>query len=259
MTTRRRASEHGSPAPRPSRRVPRLAGVAALTLLIGTAGVMVPAAAQPAAGSGAPGYPGEAADWSPGDKDGFGTAIGALDSKVWYTLNDGVLSEVFAPRIDTPSSRDTEFVVTDGSTFTDRESEATEHRVELVDDRALVYRHVNTATSGRYRITKTYTTDPARSAVVVDVQFESLDGQPYQLYVLHDVGLGLNANDDTGRSAAGALLATDGRQSSAAVVPGGFSRTSSGYLGRSDGFSDLSSDHQLDDLYPTASDPGNVV
>jgi glucoamylase len=227
--------------------------VAALTLLIGTAGVLVPAAAQPAAGSGAPGYPGEAADWSPGDKDGFGTAIGALDSKVWYTLNDGVLSEVYAPRIDTPSSRDTEFVVTDGATFTDRETEATDHRVELVDDRALVYRQVNTATSGKYRITKTYTTDPARSAVLVDVRFESLDGQPYQLYVLHDVGLGLNANDDTGRSADG------GQQSSAVLVPGGFTRTSNGYLGRTDGYSDLSSDNTLDDLYATASDRGNVV
>jgi glucoamylase len=207
----------------------------------------------------APGSPGEAADWSPGDKDGFGTAIGALDSKVWYTLNDGALSEVFAPRIDTPSSRDTQLVVTDGATFTEREDEATEHRVELVDPRALVYRQVDTATSGRYRITKTYTTDPARSAVLVDVQFESLDGRPYQVYVLHDVGLGLNANDDTGRSASGGLVATDGVQSSAVLASDGFTRTSSGYLGRSDGYSDLSSDNVLDDLYGAAAARGNVV
>jgi glucoamylase len=141
--------------------------VTTLALLTLLAGVVVPAEAQ--AGAVAPGYPGIPADWSPGDKDGFGTAIGALDSTVWYTLNDGVLSEVYAPRIDTPSSRDTQPVVTDGATFTDREDEATEHEVELVDPRALVYRQVNTATSGRYRITKTYTTDPARSAVLVDV------------------------------------------------------------------------------------------
>ena len=259
MLTTRRAPAGQTAAPRAGRRLRRLGGTAALALLLGTAGSVVPAAAQPEAGPGAPGYPGEAADWSPGDKDGFGTAIGALDSKVWYTLNDGVLSEVYAPRIDTPSSRDTEFVVSDGTSFTERESEATEHRVELVDARALVYRQVNTATSGRYRITKTYTTDPARSAVLVDVRFESLDGRPYQLYVLHDVGLGLNANDDTGRSAAGGLLATDGRQSSAVLVPGGFARTSSGYLGRSDGWTDLSSDHALDDLHAAAPTPGNVV
>jgi glucoamylase len=233
-----------------------LAAASALALLTALAGVVVPAEAQ--AESVAPGSPGEAADWSPGDKDGFGTAIGALESKVWYTLNDGVLSEVFAPRIDTPSSRDTQLVVTDGATFTDREDEATEHRVELVDPRALVYRQVNTATSGRYRITKTYTTDPARSAVLVDVQFESLDGRPYQVYVLHDVGLGLNANDDTGRSGSGGLLATDGVQSSAVLASDGFSRTSSGYLGRSDGFSDLSGDHVLDDVHDAATARGNV-
>jgi glucoamylase len=239
-----------------SRRGRSLNAASAVALLTVLAGV-VPAQAQEELI--APGSPGEAADWSPGDKDGFGTAIGALDSKVWYTLNDGALSEVFAPRIDTPSSRDTQLVVTDGATFTEREDEATEHRVELVDPRALVYRQVNTATSGRYRITKTYTTDPARSAVLVDVQFESLDGQPYSVYVLHDVGLGLNANDDTGRSASGGLVATDGVQSSAVLVSDGFTRTSSGYLGRSDGYSDLSSDNVLDDRYDAAMARGNVV
>jgi glucoamylase len=239
---------------RSGRRRP-LGTVCALALVTVVGGAVVPAQAE----SPAPGYPGEAADWSPGDKDGFGTAIGALDSKVWYTLNDGALSEVFAPRIDNPSSRDTQLVVTDGATFTDREDEDTAHRVELVDARALVYRQVNTATSGRYRITKTYTTDPARSAVLVDVQFESLDGNPYQVYVLHDVGLGLNANDDTGRTASGGLVATDGMQSSAVLASDGFTRTSNGYLGRSDGYSDLSGDFVLDDPYDAATTPGNVV
>jgi glucoamylase len=240
--------------PRPG---PFPAAVGTLVLLTALAGGALPARAQ--AAESAPGAPGEAADWSPGDKDGFGTAIGALDSTVWYTLNDGVLSEVFAPRIDTPSSRDTQLVVSDGATFTEREDEATEHRVELVDPRALVYRQVNTATSGRYRITKTYTTDPARSAVLVDVQFESLDGQPYQVYVRHDAALGLNANDDTGRSGSGGLLATDGVQSSAVLAADGFPRTTSGYVGRSDGYDDLGEDHRLDDTYDAAADRGNVV
>lgn len=218
--------------------------------------VVVPAAAQ--AAPPAPGSPGAAATWSPGDKDGFGTAIGALDSTVWYTLEDGTLSEVFAPRIDTQSSRDTQFVVTDGATFADREDEATDSVVELVDPRALVYRQVNTATSGRYRITKTYTTDPDRAALLVDVRFESLDGQPYQVYVLHDVGLGLNANDDTGRSADGRLLATDGALSSAVAASTGLTDTSSGYAERSDGWTDLREDFVLDDTWD-ATTPGNVV
>jgi glucoamylase len=230
-----------------------VAGVLVLGGGVGGAGVTAAQAVPPA-----PGYPGVASTWSPGDKDGFGTAIGALDSTVWYTLNDGTLSEVFAPRIDTQSSRDTQFVVTDGATFAEREDEATDSVVELVDPRALVYRQVNTATSGRYRITKTYTTDPDRSAVLVDVRFESLDGQPYQVHLLHDVGLGLNANDDTGRSADGRLLATDGALSSAVTASGGLTDTSSGYLERSDGWTDLREDFVLDDTWD-ATTPGNVV
>src|SRR3954449_3470851 len=247
---RRRARGEGSTRRR------RPIGAASALALVTVLGGVVPAEADDE--SAATGYPGQAADWSPGDKDGFGTAIGALDSKVWYTLNDGTLSEVFAPRIDTESSRDTQLVVTDGQTFTDREDQATDHRVELVDPRALVYRQVNTATSGKYRITKTYVTDPARSAVLVDVRFESLTGKPYSLYVLHDVGIGLNANDDTGRSAHGGLVATDGVQSGAVLASSGFTQRSSGYLGTSDPWSDLSADHSLTNSY-SARTRGNVI
>ncbi|MDP9190062.1 MAG: glycoside hydrolase family 15 protein, partial [Actinomycetota bacterium] len=205
----------------------------------------------------APSSPGKASDWAPGDKDGFGTSR-TLRSKVWYTINDGELTEVFFPRIDTPATRDTQLVVTDGETFADREDEDTDHTVELIDRRSPVYRQVNTATSGEYRITKTYVTDPDRSAVLVDVRFESLDGNPYEVYVLHDVGLGLNANDDKGRSEGGGLVATDGRLSGAVLASSGFSQTSSGYADRSDGWTDLRKNFMLDWSY-TARDRGNVV
>ncbi len=241
-------------APLRSRRP--LVGLVAATLLV--AGVPLAASPAAAATGPAPGAPGQAATWSPGDKDGFGTAIHSPRSKVWYTLNNGTLSEIYYPRIDTEGTRDTQFVVSDGATFTEREDSSTTKRTVLVDPRALVYRQIDTATSGKYRITKTYVTDPARSAVLVDVRFESLTGKPYQLYVLHDVGIGLNANDDTGRSAHGGLVATDGVQSGAVLVSSGFSQRSSGYLGTSDPWSDLSSDNTLSNSY-TAPTRGNVI
>ena len=101
--------------------------------------------------------PGAASDWVTGDKDGFGTARGT-DSKVWYTLNNGELSEIYYPRIDTPSTRDTQLVVTDGRTFTDRETTDTIHRVRLLDPESLSYQQIDTARSGKYVITKTYVT-----------------------------------------------------------------------------------------------------
>ena len=205
----------------------------------------------------APSSPGKASDWAPGDKDGFGTSR-TLRSKVWYTINDGELTEVFFPRIDTPATRDTQLVISDGETFADREDEDTDHQVQLIAGRSPVYRQINTAKSGKYRITKTYVTDPDRSAVLVDIRFESLTGTAYSVYLVHDVGLGLNANDDKGRTAGGGLVATDGRLSSAVLASSGFTQTSSGYADRSDGYTDLSKNFKMDWSY-TARDRGNVV
>jgi glucoamylase len=101
-------------------------------------------------------------------------------------------------------------------------------------------------------------TDPARSAVLVDIRFESLTGRAYDVYVLHDAALGLNANDDTGHSVGDALAATDDELSSAVVASPGFTKTSSGYLDRSDGWSDLRDDRAMDWSY-TAPRRGNVA
>ena len=114
------------------RTVVTLGSAAALVVALGFGASPVLASAR----SGkAPGAPGAASDWVTGDKDGFGTARGT-DSKVWYTLNNGELSEIYYPRIDTPSTRDTQLVVTDGRTFTDRETTDTIHRVRLLDPEA---------------------------------------------------------------------------------------------------------------------------
>jgi glucoamylase len=58
---------------------PTLVGLAAATLVAGLHAAAPPASA---ATGPAPGAPGQAATWSPGDKDGFGTAISAPRSKV---------------------------------------------------------------------------------------------------------------------------------------------------------------------------------
>jgi glucoamylase len=230
--------------------------IASAAALVATAAVS--AAGAPGAAGAAPGAPGEKHTWAPGDKDGFGTST-TTASKTWYTLGDGTLTEVFYPRIDTPSTRDTQLVITDGQTFTDREDTDTTHRVQLLDSKALVYRQVNTDRDGKYRITKTYTTDPDRSGVLVDVQVQSLTGQPLQVYVLHDPATSNDGDDDTGGSTQdGALVADDGQDAVAVTTEGGFSRTSSGYQGSSDGWTDLADDHAMNWTY-TAREPGNVV
>jgi glucoamylase len=205
----------------------------------------------------APGAPGGPAVWTRGSKDGFGTARG-LKSKVWYTLGTGVATEMFYPRIDTPSVRNSQLVISDGSTFTDREDRDTTHRTTVLDGRGLTYRVVNTAKSGDYRIVKTYVTDPARSTVLVDIRFISLTGDPYQVYVLHDPALGDDGTDDTGGGTGATMLASQPGMGSAVAADPALTKISTGYLGVSDGWTDLRFDHTMDWTY-VAPTPGNIV
>jgi glucoamylase len=207
--------------------------------------VLVLAATTPAATAQvgeAPGAPGASANWTTGNKQGLGTSV-STRSKAWYTLSNGALSEVYFPRGDTAQLRSLEFAVTDGATFVDRESEDTDHAIRLVEPRALVYEQVNTAKSGRYRITKTYVTDPERSSVLVRVGFEALQPGDYRLFVLHDPAMGNSSrHDSASRRGSGrdvALVASEGPTAGALVASRGFERTSSGFVGTSDGWTDL--------------------
>jgi glucoamylase len=150
-------------------------------------------------------------------------------------------------------------VVSDGATFTENERDDATHVTKLVDPRSLTYRQTNTDRAGRWRITKIYVTDPARSAVLVDVTFESLTGRPYQLYTLYDPALSNTGDNDRGERAGDALLAFDDHNASALMTEPRFTKASSGYLGTSDGWTDLRDDHRMDWTYGSAPQPGNAV
>ena len=173
----------------------------------------------PAAASAAP-------NWTEADKDGYGTST-TTASKVWHTLDDGRLTEVFYPDLGTPSVRSLEFVVSDGS-FSQRDSQAQNRSVQLIDSRSLTYRQVNEQ-PGRYRITKTYVTDPARNVLMLGVRFESLTGKKLGLDVVYDPGLGNDYKDDVAEPDDHALLARDTGSPVASAVLGapGFEDTSS--------------------------------
>jgi glucoamylase len=221
----------------------------------GRAAASPPASAAPSS-SAAPGGPGAAAIWTPADKDGFGTAS-TVASKVWYTLSDSQLTEVYYPNLGTPSLRNLELVVTDGKSFADLESQATTSKIIVPDRHSLTYEQVDTAKSGRYRITKTYVTDPARSTVLVRISFQSLTGRPYRVYAYVDPSLTNNGMDDSGTCRGGQLAASDSHTASDVIATPGFTRTSCGYLGSSDGWTQLSSDFKL--THYTSAPDGNVV
>src|SRR5258705_10605213 len=61
----------------------------------------------------APGGPGAIPTWTAGSKEAVGTAT-ATQSHVWFTLESGILTEVYYPRLDTANLRTLEFAVSDG-------------------------------------------------------------------------------------------------------------------------------------------------
>lgn len=130
----------------------------------------------------APGAPGAIPTWTSGGKEGVGTSATA-QSKVWFTLQGGVMTEVYYPRLDTANVRTLEFAVSDGSTVW-LESKDMEHSIEWIDQNALVFRQTSRGPAGNFRITKTYVTDPQRDAVLIDVEFSGPETS--SLYLLYD-------------------------------------------------------------------------
>ena len=117
------------------------------TLVLWTQALVVCAAVyvsqQSIQGQGvAPGGPGGNPDWLPANKTGFGTSY-TTASNVWFTLQSGRLSEVYYPRLDTPSVRNLDFVVTDGHSFAIQAQDASTS-TRLVNPESLTYQIVNT-------------------------------------------------------------------------------------------------------------------
>jgi glucoamylase len=194
-----------------------------------------------------------AAPFRPADKQGYATAYDTR-SKVWLTLENGMLSDVYYPTVSTPSVRSLQFVVTDGKTFTDVEGADMRHAVSLADPRSLTYRQVNTAKSGDYRIVKTYVLDPRRSALTVQVRFVSLTGKPYQLYVDYLPALDNAANAGSARSDGSTLVATGPRSASALLTQPALVSATNEYQGPQGGLAQLRQHHHLVRHSPAATD-----
>src|ERR1041384_8361092 len=122
------------------------------------------------------------AHWATAAKNGFGTS-NTLTSKVWFTLADGVMTEVFYPTLDMPSVKTLQFQVVLGTKI-ENEVDDTLHRLHLPNPSSLMFRQINRAKTGAYTISKTYVTDPRRSSVLIRVDFDTATNA--QLYVNYD-------------------------------------------------------------------------
>src|ERR1035437_4636533 len=97
----------------------RLAGVALAAATCVVLGVASGAGSTPL--SVAPDGPGALSHFDLARKDCLGTARNTT-SRVWFTVAGGVLSDVYYPTIDTTNVETLQYIVTDGSTFTNLQS-----------------------------------------------------------------------------------------------------------------------------------------
>ncbi len=245
----------------------------ALVALLLTALLSAPLAAQ-TGDARAPGAPGKDAQWLSAGKHGVGTSA-TLDSKVWFTLHGGALTEVYYPDVTVGNVQKLELVIVHGQTGTiQTESRDTTSQV-IPDADSLSFTQINTAKNGEYRIVKKYAVDPQRNVVLIDVSFRGhlkRRENDYRLFVHYDPSLNNSGMHDTGFTEDGALLASDGDKASALLAspdapnPVGksfFIRTTNGFAGVSDGLTLMENDKSRP--YPpkftsyARAEDGNVV
>ncbi len=207
-----------------------------------------------AANRQAPGAPGQDAHWPSAAKNGFGTSD-TIASKVWFTLNNGVMTEVFYPRLDVPNSQTLQLIICN-QRGCQIEAEDSVHEIRVLDSRSLSFQQINKAKDGSYVITKTYATDPERATILIQVDIASAPGG--DIYVFFDPSLNNSGMHDTGWTKSSALLAVDANVASALISSSGFSETANGFLGSSDGLTQLKQKGVITDKYERAEN-GNVV
>jgi glucoamylase len=251
----------------------------ALGLAVGTQ--LVPAAAG-AAPTAAPDGPGALAHFDRARKDCLGTARNRT-SKVWFTVANGVLSDVYYPTVDNTNVETLQYLVTDGATFTDLQTRDTTYTAEPLDASGMSCRVTTTAKSGKYRIVTDYVTDPGRNALLLRTSFDPLGHNGLKVYLRFDPTVNGNGGggDGNGGPDSGTVDTSTGHPVLVASDPvtatnaanrdyaqpvfaaldasSPFTQVTSGFAGRdSDGLTQLDNHHALTTTYSDAV-TGNLV
>lgn len=245
-----------------------------LLCLAGAASLALTSAAG--AQSVAPGAPGVTPNWSSAAKTGVGASYeayvngqygdggrtGAV-SKVWFSIADGILTETMYGLIHEAQIKALRFAVVtpqglalEGTDTTER----TEYLHTDAEGRPLspAYRVTTRDKNGRFEIQKQIFTDPDRNALVLRVTIKSLTGQatPYLLLEPHIANTGIN---DRGVVTRQAFHAWEGDTHLVLKPSQPFTAASVGFVGVSDGLTDLK-DGKMDWTYASTGDEsGNTM
>jgi glucoamylase len=235
--------------------------------------------------TGAPGAPGALSHFDLARKDCLGTARNTT-SKVWFTVAGGVLSDVYYPTVDNTNVETLQYIVTDGSTFTDLQArDMTSVAAAVPGSGGMACRVTSTARSGKYVLETEYVTDPDRNTVLMRTRLTSTGAlkpkQPYRLYVRFDATVNGNGGGGPGNGGADSATVDDSTghpvlvssdpvtttnaanrdyaQPVYAALDSSFTEAASGFVGSvSDGLVQLDGAHALGPI-DTDAPGGNVV
>jgi glucoamylase len=179
---------------------------------------------------------GKDAKWESAGKQGVGTALN-LQSKIWFTLEGGSLTEVFYPTADNANVQYLQFIVVNPQTKSvETERDAAAHQIKITDVNSLSFEQTNTTKN--WEISKTYATDIERNSLLIDVKFTPKN-KHLELYVFYNPSLKNSGMHDAAWTESNALLSSETDIFSAVKVSGGFAEINNGFFGASDGIEQL--------------------
>jgi glucoamylase len=209
------------------------------------------------------GAPGIEPRWTAARKEAVGTAY-ASSSRIWFTIWRGILTEVYYPTVDRAQIRDCQYLITDGDSFFHEEKRNLDPIVETLPH-CLGYKITSLERDGRYALQKTVIADPHLSCILVKTKLICEDpvlASKIKMYVLCSphVGGGGHGNNASVLHVNGEnfLAANKGNTWLAIGASKKFSRVSCGYVGHSDGWTDIQNNYQMDWTFESAPD-GNVA
>ncbi len=186
------------------------------------------------------GSPGLESRWTEADKEGIGTAFSS-GSPVWFTIGRGILTEAYYPTVDRPQTRDLEFLFADGNGLFFEEKCDLEYTVQRLSP-SQGYSIKSHDRDGRLSLRKEIITDPNRPCILIRTRLDSsVKGlRSYVLCAPHLEGAGAGNNafivEASGREL---LVCEKGNRWLALGSSCSFTRLSCGYVGTSDGYTDL--------------------
>lgn len=196
------------------------------------------------------GWPGIDARWTTSAKSGVGTALHST-SKVWYSISNGILNEIYYPQVDKACTRDLNLIVTDGKDFFSEEKCDTVHHIKNIANGVPGYVVTNSCKAHHYRIEKEIISDPSRDTILQRIQFFPMNKKrkDFKMFMLLAPHIG---NSGAGNTAwvgnykgLSMLFAQRNGVSMALACSIPWKKASAGFVGTSDGWQDLKNHKEM--------------